>query len=71
MKRSTDRRVGPPRLGGRGAARRPGAAARGDHAASNIIEHPELTYRPEVDPGVMWAKFDAMREGAATASARR
>jgi 5-methyltetrahydropteroyltriglutamate--homocysteine methyltransferase len=30
----------------------------------------QATYRPEVDPKVMWAKFDAMREGAALASAR-
>jgi len=28
----------------------------------------QATYRPEVDPRVMWAKFDAMREGAALAS---
>jgi 5-methyltetrahydropteroyltriglutamate--homocysteine methyltransferase len=28
----------------------------------------QATYRPEVDPKVMWAKFDAMREGAALAS---
>ena len=30
----------------------------------------QATYRPEVDPKVMWAKFDAMREGAALASDR-
>jgi 5-methyltetrahydropteroyltriglutamate--homocysteine methyltransferase len=30
----------------------------------------QATYRPEVDPRVMWAKFDALREGAALASAR-
>jgi 5-methyltetrahydropteroyltriglutamate--homocysteine methyltransferase len=30
----------------------------------------QATYRPEVDPKVMWAKFDAMREGAALASER-
>jgi 5-methyltetrahydropteroyltriglutamate--homocysteine methyltransferase len=30
----------------------------------------QATYRPEVDPTVMWAKFDAMREGAALASAQ-
>jgi 5-methyltetrahydropteroyltriglutamate--homocysteine methyltransferase len=30
----------------------------------------QATYRPEVDPTVMWAKFDAMREGAALASER-
>jgi 5-methyltetrahydropteroyltriglutamate--homocysteine methyltransferase len=30
----------------------------------------QATYRPEVDPRVMWAKFDAMREGAALASQR-
>jgi 5-methyltetrahydropteroyltriglutamate--homocysteine methyltransferase len=30
----------------------------------------QATYRPEVDPRVMWAKFDAMREGAALASER-
>ena len=28
------------------------------------------TYWPEVDPRVMWAKFDAMRDGAALASER-
>jgi 5-methyltetrahydropteroyltriglutamate--homocysteine methyltransferase len=28
----------------------------------------QATYRPEVDPRVMWAKFDALREGAALAS---
>jgi 5-methyltetrahydropteroyltriglutamate--homocysteine methyltransferase len=28
----------------------------------------QATYRPEVDPKVMWAKFDALREGAALAS---
>jgi 5-methyltetrahydropteroyltriglutamate--homocysteine methyltransferase len=28
----------------------------------------QATYRPEVDPKVMWAKFDAMRAGAALAS---
>jgi 5-methyltetrahydropteroyltriglutamate--homocysteine methyltransferase len=28
----------------------------------------QATYRPEVDPTVMWAKFDAMRDGAALAS---
>jgi 5-methyltetrahydropteroyltriglutamate--homocysteine methyltransferase len=30
----------------------------------------QATYRPEVDPRVMWAKFDAMRDGAALASDR-
>ena len=30
----------------------------------------QATYRPEVDPRVMWAKFDAMREGARLASER-
>jgi 5-methyltetrahydropteroyltriglutamate--homocysteine methyltransferase len=30
----------------------------------------QATYRPEVDPRVMWAKFDAMRDGAALASER-
>jgi 5-methyltetrahydropteroyltriglutamate--homocysteine methyltransferase len=30
----------------------------------------QATYRPEVDPRVMWAKFDAMRDGARLASAR-
>jgi 5-methyltetrahydropteroyltriglutamate--homocysteine methyltransferase len=30
----------------------------------------QATYRPEVDPRVMWAKFDAMRDGAALASGR-
>jgi 5-methyltetrahydropteroyltriglutamate--homocysteine methyltransferase len=30
----------------------------------------QATYRPEVDPRVMWAKFDALREGAALASER-
>jgi 5-methyltetrahydropteroyltriglutamate--homocysteine methyltransferase len=30
----------------------------------------QATYRPEVDPRVMWAKFGALREGAALASAR-
>ena len=30
----------------------------------------QATYLPEVDPKVMWAKFDAMREGAAIASAQ-
>ena len=30
----------------------------------------QATYRPEVDPRVMWAKFDALREGAALASAQ-
>jgi 5-methyltetrahydropteroyltriglutamate--homocysteine methyltransferase len=30
----------------------------------------QATYRPEVDPRVMWAKFDALREGAALASGR-
>ena len=30
----------------------------------------QATYRPEVDPRVMWAKFDAMREGATLASER-
>jgi len=30
----------------------------------------QATYRPEVDPKVMWAKFDAMRDGAALASER-
>jgi len=30
----------------------------------------QATYRPEVDLRVMWAKFDALREGAALASAR-
>ncbi len=30
----------------------------------------QATYRPEVDPRVMWAKFDAMRAGAALASER-
>jgi 5-methyltetrahydropteroyltriglutamate--homocysteine methyltransferase len=30
----------------------------------------QATYRPEVDPRVMWAKFDAMRDGAALASQR-
>jgi 5-methyltetrahydropteroyltriglutamate--homocysteine methyltransferase len=30
----------------------------------------QATYLPEVDPRVMWAKFDAMREGAALASGR-
>jgi 5-methyltetrahydropteroyltriglutamate--homocysteine methyltransferase len=28
----------------------------------------QATYRPEVDPAVMWAKFDALRAGAALAS---
>jgi len=28
----------------------------------------QATYRPEVDPRVMWAKFDALRAGAALAS---
>ncbi|MET0188080.1 MAG: cobalamin-independent methionine synthase II family protein [Pseudonocardia sediminis] len=30
----------------------------------------QATYRPEVDPRVMWAKFDALAEGARIASAR-
>jgi 5-methyltetrahydropteroyltriglutamate--homocysteine methyltransferase len=30
----------------------------------------QATYRPEVDPRVMWAKFDALRAGAALASER-
>ena len=30
----------------------------------------QATYRPEVDPRVMWAKFDAMRDGARLASQR-
>jgi 5-methyltetrahydropteroyltriglutamate--homocysteine methyltransferase len=30
----------------------------------------QATYRPEVDPRVMWAKFDAMAEGARLASSR-
>jgi 5-methyltetrahydropteroyltriglutamate--homocysteine methyltransferase len=30
----------------------------------------QATYRPEVDPRVMWAKFDAMCDGAALASER-
>jgi 5-methyltetrahydropteroyltriglutamate--homocysteine methyltransferase len=30
----------------------------------------QATYRPEVDARVMWAKFDALREGAALASER-
>jgi 5-methyltetrahydropteroyltriglutamate--homocysteine methyltransferase len=30
----------------------------------------QATYRPEVDPRVMWAKFDAMAEGARLASQR-
>jgi 5-methyltetrahydropteroyltriglutamate--homocysteine methyltransferase len=30
----------------------------------------QATYRPEVDPRVMWAKFDAVREGARLASER-
>jgi 5-methyltetrahydropteroyltriglutamate--homocysteine methyltransferase len=30
----------------------------------------QATYRPEVDPRVMWAKFDALREGAALGSQR-
>jgi 5-methyltetrahydropteroyltriglutamate--homocysteine methyltransferase len=30
----------------------------------------QATYRPEFDPRVMWAKFDAMRDGAALASER-
>ncbi|GAA4841826.1 cobalamin-independent methionine synthase II family protein [Actinomycetospora corticicola] len=30
----------------------------------------QATYRPEVDPRVMWAKFDAMAEGARLVSAR-
>ena len=30
----------------------------------------QATYRPEVDPKVMWAKFDAMRDGATLASER-
>ena len=30
----------------------------------------QATYRPEVDPRVMWAKFDAMAEGARLASER-
>ncbi len=30
----------------------------------------QATYRPEVDPRVMWAKFDAMSEGARLASQR-
>ncbi len=30
----------------------------------------QATYRPEVDPRVMWAKFDALREGARLASKR-
>jgi 5-methyltetrahydropteroyltriglutamate--homocysteine methyltransferase len=28
----------------------------------------QATYRPEVDPRVMWAKFDALRQGAVLAS---
>jgi 5-methyltetrahydropteroyltriglutamate--homocysteine methyltransferase len=30
----------------------------------------QATYRPEVHPTVVWAKFDALREGAAIASRR-
>ena len=30
----------------------------------------QATYRPEVDPRVMWAKFDAMQDGSALASER-
>jgi 5-methyltetrahydropteroyltriglutamate--homocysteine methyltransferase len=30
----------------------------------------QATYKPEVHPTVMWAKFEAMREGADTATAR-
>jgi 5-methyltetrahydropteroyltriglutamate--homocysteine methyltransferase len=30
----------------------------------------QATYRPEVDPAVMWAKFDAMAQGARLASQR-
>ena len=30
----------------------------------------QATYRPEVNPKVMWAKFDAMTEGARIASQR-
>ena len=30
----------------------------------------QATYRPEVDPTVMWAKFDAMAAGARLASER-
>jgi 5-methyltetrahydropteroyltriglutamate--homocysteine methyltransferase len=30
----------------------------------------QATYRPEVDPRVMWAKFDALAEGARLASSR-
>jgi 5-methyltetrahydropteroyltriglutamate--homocysteine methyltransferase len=29
----------------------------------------QATYNPEVHPKIMWAKFDAMREGARLASA--
>lgn len=30
----------------------------------------QATYRPEVEPRVMWAKFDALAEGARIASER-
>lgn len=30
----------------------------------------QATYRPEVEPRVMWAKFDALAEGARIASGR-
>jgi 5-methyltetrahydropteroyltriglutamate--homocysteine methyltransferase len=30
----------------------------------------QASYRPEVDPRVMWAKFDALAEGARLASQR-
>jgi 5-methyltetrahydropteroyltriglutamate--homocysteine methyltransferase len=30
----------------------------------------QATYRPEIEPRVMWAKFDALAEGARIASER-